>query len=256
MSPMSKVQRPTSRVESQVSSAKDPEIGQGTLDVELTVTDLRKSFSSPAGKTIAVLRGVSFLGTAGEMIAIMGASGAGKSTLLHLIGGLETPDRGSIALGKFRIDRAQDDALASFRNNHIGCIFQFHHLLPDLTALENVALPLMIARASRRQALTQAAQSLQCIGLGPRVSHPTGQLSGGEQQRVAICRALIRRPSLVLADEPTGNLDNSFAEEIAETLVSYARESKATVIVATHNERLAELCDRILVLRDGVVYPS
>jgi lipoprotein-releasing system ATP-binding protein len=258
---MSEVPGPRSKV-SQTSANEsghsgvdqgESDVGAGTLDFGLRVTHLRKSFSSPAGHKISVLRGVSFSVAAAEVIAIKGISGAGKSTLLHLIGGLEVPDSGSIVLGEFQVDKASSAALASFRNTHIGFIFQFHHLLPDLTALENVALPLMIARTGRREAFGQAAQSLEYIGLGSRASHPIGHLSGGEQQRVAICRALLTRPALVLADEPTGNLDASLAEEIAEALVAYARESKTTVILATHSEKLAKLCDRILILRNGVV---
>lgn len=245
----SNAQRPT-------SSVSDPHSGHGTLDFGLGVTDLRKSFSSPAGEKIEVLRGVSFSVAQGEVVAIMGASGAGKSTLLQLIGGLEAPDSGSIVLGKFRVDKASGATLASFRNTYIGFIFQFHHLLPDLTALENVALPLMIGRTDRRAAFAQAALSLEYIGLGARASHPIGHLSGGEQQRIAISRALLTRPAIVLADEPTGNLDTSLAEEIGEALVTYARGSKTTVIVATHNERLAKLCDRILVLRGGKLFKS
>jgi lipoprotein-releasing system ATP-binding protein len=261
MSPMSEVPGPitkvsqTSAIESRHSGVEEGKSGVEpvTLGAGLSVTNLRKSFSSPAGRKIAVLRGVSFAVASGEVIAIMGSSGAGKSTLLHLIGGLEAPDSGSIVLGEFQVDKASSTALASFRNTHIGFIFQFHHLLPDLTALENVALPLMIARISSREAFAQAAQSLEYIGLGSRASHPIGHLSGGEQQRVAICRALLTRPALVLADEPTGNLDTSLAEEIAEALVTYARESKTTVILATHSEKLAKLCDRILILRNGIV---
>ena len=253
----SKVQGPTSEVEPPSNvQGKDPDLRPWALDVGLNVSDLRKSFSSPSGERVDVLHGISFSVSAGETVAIMGASGAGKSTLLHLIGGLEAADHGSIALGHFEIESARGAALASFRNNQVGFIFQFHHLLPDLSAAENVALPLVIARGNHRQAMSQAAQSLENIGLGARIAHPAGHLSGGERQRVAACRALITRPSLVLADEPTGNLDASLAEEIGETLVSYAHIRRAIVIVATHNERLAQLCDRILVLRDGRVWHS
>jgi len=255
MSPKSNVQCPTSQTDGRTLSVRgrDPDVGHQTLDVGLSVTDLRKSFSSPAGERLEVLRGISFGADAGEAVAIIGASGAGKSTLLHLIGGLDAPDHGRIVLGPFEVDRASPATLARFRRNHIGLVFQFHHLLSDLNATENVALPLMIARTGRREAMTRAVQSLESLALGSRVAHPVGHLSGGEQQRVAVCRALITQPSLVLADEPTGNLDASFAEEIAETLVAYARSRGAIVLLATHNERLAQLCDRILVLKDGRV---
>jgi lipoprotein-releasing system ATP-binding protein len=182
----------------------------------------------------------------------MGSSGAGKSTLLHLLGGLEAPDHGSIVAGDFAIDRANAAALGKFRNRYIGFIFQFHHLLPDLTAAENVSLPLRINRIRPREAMTRARQMLAGVGLDDRFSESVvGHLSGGEQQRVAVCRALIARPSLVLADEPTGNLDTAIGDEIARSLVSYARTERAVVIIATHNHALAELCDRTLVLEKG-----
>ncbi len=219
--------------------------------VRLSVTDLRKSFPSPSGETIEVLRGVSFEALAGETVAITGSSGAGKSTLLHLLGGLDTPDHGSISLSGFEIERASPPALARFRSSHIGFVFQFHHLLADLSAAENVALPLMIARNNRRQAMNAAMQSLERVGLSARAAHPVGHLSGGEQQRVAVCRALITQPTLVLADEPTGNLDASYAGGLGEVLVSYARRRPAIVIIATHNERLSGLCDHTLALREG-----
>jgi lipoprotein-releasing system ATP-binding protein len=227
------------------------DIGHWTLDFGLSVTDLRKSFSSPSGERIEVLRGASFAAGPGEIVAIMGASGAGKSTLLHLLGGLEAPDHGTIVAGKFSIDKASSAALARFRNSRVGFVFQFHHLLPDLTAAENVSLPLMINRTSRREAFEIAIRALEDVGLGDRVSHPAGHLSGGEQQRVALCRALISNPALVLADEPTGNLDTAIGDEIAQSLVSYGRTNQAVVIVATHNRALADLCDRIIILRDG-----
>lgn len=253
--PMSNVQSPKPTNEKRLLTvrAKDrhQDVGLWTLDSGLSVTDLRKSFSSPLGEKLEVLRGVSFRAAAGEAVAIIGASGAGKSTLLHLVGGLEAADHGRIVIGPFEIDRASPATLIRFRRSHIGFVFQFHHLLSDLNAAENVALPLMIARTGRREALTQAVQSLENLALGSRVAHPVGHLSGGEQQRVAVCRALITRPSLILADEPTGNLDASFAEEIGETLVAYARNRGAIVLLATHNERLAQLCDRALVLKDG-----
>jgi lipoprotein-releasing system ATP-binding protein len=259
---MSKVQSPKSSVENRslnvpaTDDHKDQDVGPWTLDLGLSVTDLRKSFSSPAGERLEVLRGVSFAADAGEAVAIIGASGAGKSTLLHLVGGLEEADHGRIVLDTFEVDSASPARLAKFRRNHIGLVFQFHHLLSDLDAAENVALPLMIARTSHREAMTQAVQSLKKLALGSRVAHPVGHLSGGEQQRVAVCRALINQPPLVLADEPTGNLDASFAEEIGETLVGYAHSRGAIVLLATHNERLAQLCDRILVLKEGRLHES
>lgn len=216
----------------------------GSSDAGLRISNLQKAFPSPAGATIEVLRNVSFSVAVGEIIAIMGASGAGKSTLLHLLGGLETPDSGTI----------QSDSLErTAPNDRVSFVFQFHYLLADLTAVENVALPLMIARLSRKESLRRATCALEQIGLGDRLTHGIRYLSGGEQQRVAVARALITQPQLVLADEPTGNLDASIAEEIGTLLVNYCRQKPAMVIIATHNDRLARLCDRVLLLRDGLL---
>jgi lipoprotein-releasing system ATP-binding protein len=247
---MSKVQSPKSR---SVIHADQMDFGPWTLDLglSLTVTDLRKSFASPTDERIEVLGGASFSAASGETVAIMGSSGAGKSTLLHLLGGLEAPDHGTIMAGEFSIDSARPTALAHFRNRQVGFVFQFHHLLPDLTAAENVSLPLMINRMNRREALRRAIVALEGVGLGDRLSHAAGHLSGGEQQRVAVCRALISGPALVLADEPTGNLDTATGDEIARSLVSYARDQRALVIIATHNHAVAELCDQTLLLKDG-----
>ncbi|MGH9870889.1 MAG: ABC transporter ATP-binding protein [Pyrinomonadaceae bacterium] len=259
-SPKSKVQSPKSLTESanhkDESAAEiqpeEADFGLRTSDFGLTVSDLRKSFLSQASERIEVLRGASFSASAGEAVAIMGSSGAGKSTLLHLLGGLEAADHGAIVAGQFAIDHAGPAALARFRNQRVGFVFQFHHLLPDLTAAENVSLPLRITRISHREAMRRAMQLLEEVGLDRRVADSVvGHLSGGEQQRVAVCRALITRPALVLADEPTGNLDAPTADEIARSIVSYARNHQAVVIIATHNHALAELCDRTLVLSSG-----
>jgi lipoprotein-releasing system ATP-binding protein len=218
---------------------------------------LRKSFVTPDGERIEVLRGVTFSVDAGESVAIMGASGAGKSTLLHLLGGLEAPDHGSIAAGEFAIESASQSALSRFRNHQVGFVFQFHHLLSDLTAAENVSLPLLIRRIDPREAARRAVEALEEVGLGDRASHLVGNLSGGEQQRVALCRALINQPSIVLADEPTGNLDTNIGEEIARSLVAYAKNVGASVVLATHSHAVASLCDRALTLHDGrLLLPS
>ena len=226
-----------------------------TVDVGLQVNDLRKSFTDPAGNRIDVLRGVSFSVDRGQSIAIMGPSGTGKSTLLHLLGGLEAPDNGSITVGNFEVDRVQSSALARFRSHQVGLVFQCHYLLADLSAAENVALPLLIGRTSHATAMQQAIALLTEMGLGNRVDHLISHLSGGEQQRVAACRALIKQPVLVLADEPTGNLDAIAAARLGELLVSYARRHPAIVIIATHNEGLAQLCDQILRIDEGRVRP-
>lgn len=223
------------------------------MDFGLKVSELRKSFRSPSGARLEVLRGVSFAAGAGEMLAVVGASGAGKSTLLHLLGGLEAADAGQITLDDFEITRAQRSELAHYRNESVGFVFQFHHLLPDLTAAENVALPLFISRTLRRESFRKAMEALARVGLTERAEHPVNYLSGGEQQRVALARALIKRPRLILADEPTGNLDAPTGDEIGQLLNSYCREQNAIAVVATHNARLANVCDRILVLEDGRV---
>ena len=201
----------------------------------LEVVDLRKSFAAPNGERIEVLRGISFEIKPGECVAITGASGSGKSTLLHLLGGLEAPDHGS---------------LTAFHRKRIGFVFQFHYLLPDLSARENVTLPLLIRR-NKNGALQRATDLLAQTGLADRLDHPVSHLSGGEQQRVAVARALITEPQLVLADEPTGNLDLSVGEEIGHTLVSYSRSHSAIVVIATHSPNLAQLCDYSLVLEGG-----
>jgi lipoprotein-releasing system ATP-binding protein len=187
------------------------------------------------------------------MLALMGASGAGKSTLLHLLGGIEAADEGQIKLGEFEMTSASRAALARLRNERIGFVFQFHHLLPDLTATENVALPLLINREKRGESMSRAEAMLRSVSLGERLDYKVGLLSGGEQQRVALARALIREPRLVLADEPTGNLDAATGEEIIARLASFCKEHGAAVIIATHNERVAKICDRTLVLRDGKI---
>lgn len=202
----------------------------------LEVVDLRKSFAAPNGERIEVLRGVTITVNPGECVAITGASGSGKSTLLHLVGGLEEPDHGS---------------LTAFRRERIGFVFQFHYLLPDLSAIENVTLPLLIARERRDTPFARAAQLLQDCGLADRLDHPISHLSGGEQQRVAVARALVTGPQLVLADEPTGNLDPSIGDDIGRTLVSYAKTHSAMVVIATHSPSLAQLCDRVMVLEGG-----
>jgi lipoprotein-releasing system ATP-binding protein len=205
----------------------------------ISVVDLRKSFTAPNGERLDVLRGVTFAANAGESIAITGASGSGKSTLLHLLGGLETLDHGTITLAN------------SNGRQEIGFVFQFHYLLSDLSAVENVALPLLIARHKRAQAFERALALLKHAGLEARADHPVLHLSGGEQQRVAVARALVTQPKLLLADEPTGNLDAAIGEDIAQSLVNYAHNNSAVLIIATHSPSVAQMCDRSLVLGAG-----
>lgn len=209
----------------------------------ISVVDLRKSFVAPNGERLEVLRGVTFTASPGETVAITGASGSGKSTLLHLLGGLETADHGTITLTG-----------SNGRRQEIGFVFQFHYLLSDLSAVENVALPLLIARRNSRRALERATTFLKESGLEERADHPVSHLSGGEQQRVAVARALVTEPKLLLADEPTGNLDATISAQIGQTLVDYARKHSAISIIATHSATLARLCERSLVLEGGRLY--
>ena len=187
----------------------------------------------------------------GEMVAVVGPSGAGKSTLLHLLGGLDRPNAGTVKVAEFDIFKLGDVDLARFRNGEIGFIFQFHHLLPEFTAVENTMMPLLIARNSRRAAFIRAQSMLDSVGLADRVTHKPGELSGGEQARVALARALVARPRLLLADEPTGDLDSKTSESIHGLLKEVHRSQKLTSIIVTHNERFASICDRVLHLEDG-----
>jgi lipoprotein-releasing system ATP-binding protein len=219
----------------------------------LRVNNLKKSFLKPSGERLLVLRNLSFTLEAGEMIAITGASGAGKSTLLHVLGGLEERDEGEIKLNDFDIAKATSGELATYRRRDVGFVFQFHHLLTDLNALENVLMPLLIRRISKQQAMQKAMLMIERINLTERMTHPIGQLSGGEQQRIAVARALVTEPFLVLADEPTGNLDSQTGAEIGALLKSYSEEKNAIVLIATHNEHMAGICNRVLHLKNGVI---
>jgi lipoprotein-releasing system ATP-binding protein len=187
------------------------------------------------------------------MAAVVGASGAGKTTLLHVLGGLEESGGGQAQLGAFDITGASVQELSRWRGREVGFVFQSHHLLADLTAEENVALPLLVARRGRQESRAAAREMLARVGLASRTAHIAGELSGGEQQRVSVARALVTRPRLVLADEPTGNLDARNGDEVGALLFDLCRDARACVLVATHNERLARLCDRVLGLRYGRV---
>jgi lipoprotein-releasing system ATP-binding protein len=243
--------------ESKDKSGESPEISEDSRlpapDSRLIVDGLRKSYAAPGGGRVGVLRGVSFAAESGELLAIVGASGAGKSTLLHLCGGLDAADEGSVRAFDFDVTRAASAQLTAWRARAVGFVFQFHHLLPALTTIENVAMPLLIARRDRGEAREAAARVLGEVGLADRANHLPGELSGGEQQRAAIARAVISNPQLVLADEPTGNLDARAGDAVGELLARIARSRGACVLVATHNERLARLCDRTLALADGLL---
>jgi lipoprotein-releasing system ATP-binding protein len=214
------------------------------------VASLQKSYRVDA-HAIHVLRGVDLSVEHGEMVAIVGASGVGKSTLLHVLGGLDRWDAGTIRIGETSLDELRDAARVAFRNAHIGFVFQFHHLLPEFSALENAEMPLRIARVPLGDARPRADALLRRVGLGERLAHRPGMLSGGEQQRVAMARALVMGPSLLLVDEPTGDLDERSADALHALLREMHRERALTSIIATHNMRLAGECDRVMRLEDG-----
>jgi len=222
------------------------------MSVAVSVRGLVRSFRE-AGRTVEVLRGVELDLEPGELVAVVGPSGSGKSTLLHLLGGLDRPDAGSIEVGGRRVDRLDPAERARFRNRTVGFVFQFHQLLSDFTALENVALPGRIAGLPAEQLERRAGSLLAEVGLADRRDHFPSQLSGGEQQRVALCRALSLEPPLVLADEPTGNLDPAAGELVFDLLERLVAVHGTTGLVVTHNRDLARRCARILVLEGGTL---
>jgi lipoprotein-releasing system ATP-binding protein len=213
--------------------------------------------SYPVGGTqLTVLRDLDLSVAVGEMVAIVGASGVGKSTLLHVLGGLDRADAGAVAIGDSDLTALPDPAVVSFRNRHIGFVFQFHHLLPEFSALENTEMPMRIARIRLADARGRAEELLRRVGLGERLTHRPGMLSGGEQQRVAVARALVMHPAVLLADEPTGDLDELAAESLHGLLREMHQSYHLTSIIATHNPRLAARCDRVLRLHDGRLEPA
>jgi lipoprotein-releasing system ATP-binding protein len=214
----------------------------------LTAEHLFKKYAS-----LTVVRDVSLEVAAGEMVAIIGPSGAGKSTLLHLLGALDKPDSGTVRIGTTDVAALPAGAQARFRNKRLGFVFQAHHLLPEFTAVENVAMPLWISGMGRKAGVKEAMGMLEKVGLSERTGNKPNQLSGGEQQRVAIARALINKPSILMADEPTGNLDTANAEAIHSLFLSLRKDLNQTIILITHNEALAARTDRTLVMRDGAI---
>ncbi len=221
----------------------------------LTVQDLHKSYLA-GGERLHVLRGLDMEVEAGEMAAIIGASGVGKSTLLHVLGGLDLWEQGCVQIDGTGIESLGDQERVAFRNRRVGFVFQFHHLLPEFTAIENTEMPLRIGRVPAAVARARAGHLLRRVGLGDRLTHRPGMLSGGEQQRVAIARALVCEPALLLADEPTGDLDEHTAEQLHVLLRDMHREHGLTSVIATHNTRLAGLCDRVWRLADGRLAPA
>lgn len=214
----------------------------------LKAIGIKKSYGS-----LPILKGVDFEVAKGEIVSIIGASGAGKSTLLHILGTLDKPDEGTVELNGVKVSSLSGELLSIFRNQNIGFVFQFHHLLPEFTALENICIPAFIAKTSKKQAERKAFELLELLGLSDRAQHKPAQLSGGEQQRIAIARALVNNPSIILADEPSGNLDSANAQALHEFFITLRDNFKQTFIIVTHNESLANISDRVVTMKDGTI---
>jgi lipoprotein-releasing system ATP-binding protein len=217
----------------------------------VTIEDLSKSYPSAAGQRLEILKNINLSLGLGDSLAVIGASGIGKSTLLQILGTLDRPDNGRMFFKGIDLFRLNKDRLARFRNQSVGFVFQFHHLLPEFTAVENVMMPVLIKGDKRQHAYRQSVQMLERVGLDQRLEHRVTDLSGGEQQRVALARALILRPALLLADEPTGNLDKQTGKQIHDLLIELNREMKMTMVVVTHNPDLAALMARSITIVDG-----
>ena len=237
--------------------AMEPSANMTTTEAvpALRARNLRKSYPVPTGH-LEVLKGVDLEVPRGTILAILGASGSGKSTLLNILGTLDRMEAGTLELGGVRLDGLAESALAGVRSRRLGFVFQFHHLLPEFDACENVMMPMLIAGAAAAEARRRAQEALESVGLKDRWEHRPAQLSGGEAQRVAVARALVHRPELVLADEPSGNLDMAAAAALHELMSSLARERHQTFVVVTHNDRLASAADRVLTLVGGRLQES
>ncbi|HZS59129.1 MAG TPA: ABC transporter ATP-binding protein [Gemmatimonadaceae bacterium] len=222
----------------------------------LEARDLWKSYRGGDGGLLSILSGIDLSVNRGEMVAIVGASGAGKSTLLHILGALDPPTKGYVVLAGEPIHGKDDEALAGLRNRAVGFVFQFHHLLVDFSALENVMMPLRIAGIEAREARNRAEELLSRVGLGGRMHHRPAELSGGEQQRTAVARALATDPALILADEPSGNLDHTNAELLHELFAELVRDMEIGMVVVTHNQSLAARAHRVLLLESGRLVPT
>ena len=233
-----------------MNNAETPQSAPPTPLVQ--VDNLQRSFQM-GNQTVHVLNGITMTIQRGEMVSIIGASGAGKSTLLHILGTLDRPTKGEVLFEGKNMFKASETALAAFRNQRIGFVFQFHHLLPEFTALENATMPALIQKIPKAKAIEAATALLSEVGLSHRLHHKPGELSGGEQQRVAVARALIRQPDLVLADEPTGNLDTHTGEDLFNVLRKLNETHGTAFILVTHNEHLSHQTDRIIHLQDGTI---
>ncbi len=225
-------------------------------NILVEVENLYKSYFLEGSQEVSVLKGLTLKVCQGEVLAITGASGAGKSTLLHILGALDRPSKGTVYYKGEDAFAKDEISLAGFRNKEMGFIFQFHHLLPEFSALENVMMPLLINQTNKEEAVSKAGQILEEVGMGSRIKHKPGELSGGEQQRVAVARALVNDPSLILADEPTGNLDSKTSAKVFQVLKELSKKKKTTFILVTHNEHLAGESDRILHMVDGRLTPA
>lgn len=232
---------------------KEHALGDRAGDSPIAARALVRSYPNAAGPPLQVLRGLDLEVRSGEAVAIVGASGSGKSTLLHLLGALDRPTSGTVLIDGSDVSGLSEEEAAALRTRRIGFVFQFHHLLGDFTALENAMIPAMIDSSDRRAARKRASTLLKAVGLGGRFDHRPSQLSGGEQQRVAVARALVNEPPVVLADEPTGDLDTATSREVQELLFRVRERSGVALVVATHNRELADRADRVLRLREGVL---
>lgn len=214
----------------------------------LKATGIRKAYGN-----LPILKGVDLSVEKGEIVSIIGASGAGKSTLLHILGTLDKPDEGIVELNGTKTSNLSGELLSVFRNKNIGFVFQFHHLLPEFTALENICIPAFIAKTNKKQAEHRATELLELLGLQDRGHHKPNELSGGEQQRVAVARALVNNPAIILADEPSGNLDSANAGSLHQFFITLRDNFKQTFIIVTHNEDLAKISDRVVTMKDGQI---
>lgn len=223
------------------------------MNIILTANDLRKTYKTSKKKSLEVLKGISLGIEENRISVIVGASGAGKSTLLHLLSGLDRPDSGSVSYNGTNIYLLSDEKLAKFRSKNSGFVFQFHHLLPEFSAIENVMIPLLITKTNKTEAIRRAKELLNIVGLDERYEHKPAELSGGEQQRVAVARSLANNPKIIFADEPTGNLDSANSESLHNLFCKLRDEQKKTFVIVTHNQMLMNLADKVFEMKDGML---